>query len=96
MSVAEDISAILDLANRPTYLARVVVIEDGGDAAIVQCDPPGHWAGGVVLGQEIAPALEVAGFEVKLTERPLVSVVDLRPHQRHRPMAPLLHVRRAR
>ena len=45
MGIVQDIAVTLDLANRPADLVQFVVIQDGDDAAIVQCDPPGHWAG---------------------------------------------------
>jgi hypothetical protein len=66
VSVADDVVAILDLANRPAELARIVVEPDGEDAALVRCDPPGHWAGETVLGREVAPLLASAGLRVEL------------------------------
>jgi hypothetical protein len=96
MSLTDDVAAILDLENRPVSLARIVVIADGADAVIVQCDPPGHYAAGVVLEREVALVLRAAGFQVEYVEQPLPDAVVMWPSQaRHPRLVPLVRVRRA-
>ena len=67
MGIAERIRAFLDAGNVPavmTHRLAVVVEENGGARALVRCDPPDDQTAMQLLGQEIAPALESAGFRV--------------------------------
>jgi hypothetical protein len=49
-------------ANRPLVVGEIV----GDDEVIVRCDPPTDWQAKQVLGMEVTPDLEAAGYRVEL------------------------------
>ncbi len=69
MSVAEDVEAFLGSGAVPAVAASrlAIIVEDrGDDAAILRCNLPMRAPAMQLLGQEVAPALERAGFRVHL------------------------------
>src|SRR5688572_26874186 len=66
MGMVDDVETALEGYSGADNVPPLAVYPDGEDAAIVGVDPPGHHFGKTILGQQVKPYLEAAGFDVQL------------------------------